>query len=145
MLWGVLWGVGYTISYFAPASANWVWLAIVAGGWCADYLIARHDRQEARDKRFIGVLMTLALFAVSSIIIMAPHSPNQVAAFIPLLVAGCYVAMGLFGLPRLFVTGVVVFVLTMIGFFAFPQIFALWMAAVGGGSMFLGGVWLRRA
>jgi len=144
MLWGALWALGYVVSYFAPAASNWAWLAIVAGGWSADVLIARKDHQ-LTGKRFFGLLMTLGLFTVSSIVIMAPHSPNQVAAFIPIIVAACYVSAGLFELPRLLLTGVGVFGLTLIGYFAFPGIFLLWMAVVGGGGLTLGGMWLRQA
>jgi hypothetical protein len=145
VLWGVLWGLGYALSYFFPRSANWIWLAIVAGGWSVDFLISRNQHHQATDKRFLGLLMTLFLFAVASIIVMAPDSPNQVAAFIPMIVATCYIALGLYGLPRLFVTGIAVFLLTLIGYFTLSAIFPLWMAAVGGGALVLGGLWLRRA
>jgi len=53
--------------------------------------------------------------------------------------------IGLFGAPRLLVTGIGVYVLTLAGYFLLPQIFQLWMAAVGGGGLIIGGLWLRTA
>ena len=45
---------------------------------------------------------------------------------------------------RLIATGIALAVLTLVGFFAFPALFSLWMAVVGGTALILGGVWMLR-
>jgi hypothetical protein len=40
-------------------------------------------------------------------------------------------------------TGIVLAVLTVIGYFWLPGLFLLWMAALGGGALILGGIWFR--
>jgi hypothetical protein len=38
-----------------------------------------------------------------------------------------------------------VFAASLVGYFFFQPWLAFWMAAVGGGGLFVGGLWLRRA
>ncbi len=146
MYWGLLWGIGYAVSYFAAGIAGIVWLVISLFGWTGDLVIVKIDHRRAvTDYRFFLVLLTFAAFAVGSILVMAPRGPNQVGAFIPMLIGASYVIVGVFGLPRLAWTGAGMFSLTLFGFFALPHVFLLWMAVVGGGGCVLGGLWLRRA
>jgi hypothetical protein len=146
ILWGGLWAFGYMAGYFLPRAAGWVWLAIVIGGTACDILIAsKFSRENGPALRFFGLLAVFFAFIIGTIIVMAPQNPNQIAAFIPMVVACAYVMIGLFGAPRLLVTGIGVYVLTLAGYFLLPQIFQLWMAAVGGGGLIIGGLWLRTA
>jgi hypothetical protein len=47
--------------------------------------------------------------------------------------------------PRYVTTGIAVATLTLTGFFLLKQHFFLWMAGVGGASLILAGIWLKRA
>ena len=145
MFWSGIWALGYLADYAVPAHAGQIWHALVISGWISSYFMTRSQRRSPPDRRFFGILLTFVAFTTATIVIMAPHNPNQVSAFIPLVVAVTYIILGLFGLPRLMMTGIAFFVLTLVGYFALPGIFPLWMAAVGGGGLFLGGLWLRRA
>jgi hypothetical protein len=64
---------------------------------------------------------------------------------VPLVIAATYVGLGIAVGRRRAFTGIALGVLTLVGFFALPSIFMLWMAAVGGGALVLGGLWLRQA
>jgi hypothetical protein len=85
------------------------------------------------------------VFIAGTIAIMAPTDPRQIGAFIPLVVAAGYAIMGVLGLTRMLVLGAALAALTLTGYFALPAHFLLWMAAIGGGSLILGGIWLRQA
>lgn len=74
--------------------------------------------------------------------------PTNVGAFLayPGIVTGfAYIVFGLLHMPRMALIGLALFVATLIGFFAFPDILTWWMAAAGGIGLILGGVWLRSA
>jgi len=145
MFWAGVWALGYIGDYVVPAHAAQIWHLLVLAGWVFSYFMTRSQRRSPPDRRFFGIILTFVAFTTATLVIMAPHDPNQVSAFIPLVVAVTYIIIGLFGLPRLLLTGIAFFVLTLVGYFALPGIFPLWMAAVGGGGLFLGGLWLRRA
>jgi hypothetical protein len=145
MLWGVIWAAGYSLTYFLPVRSGHLWWGLNLLGWGISYQMTKHDHQRAPGRKFFGILIAFVAFTIASLIVMAPHQPNQVAAFIAMVVALCYSMVGLFGMPRLIIAGAAIFVLTLFGYFTLPGIFSLWMAVIGGGGLFLGGVWLRRA
>lgn len=146
MLWGVTYALGFTIQYLRPAwnGMHWAVLGSVAG--FGDWLIARADRpaRGGNGKMILGLTAAFTGFIAGSFAIFQPTDQRQAAAFFPLVVALAYVLFGALGLPRLMWTGVALGVLTLAGFFLLPDVFLLWMAAVGGSALFLGGVWLRR-
>jgi hypothetical protein len=89
-------------------------------------------------------MATFLVFIVATSAIMQPQDPRQMAAFVPLVVAVCYVVLGLGAGSRITLAGVALGALTLVGYFAFPSIFMLWMAVVAGGTLVLSGLWLRR-
>jgi hypothetical protein len=84
-------------------------------------------------------------FVCAIFTVLKPSDGAQVGAVIPLLVACCYVIMGIWIGVRLAVAGIVIAALTLVGFFYIPAHFALWMAAVGGAALIGTGLWLRSA
>jgi hypothetical protein len=149
MLWGVAYFVAYAGSYLQPANAGLVWAVVVPAAVIGDLLIARHGTARglsgAQMSTFAGALATFLAFVTATALIMQPHDPRQMAAFVPLVVAASYIVLGLNKGRRLLLTGVGLGALTMIGYFALPDSFMLWMAAVGGGALLAGGFWLRQA
>jgi hypothetical protein len=146
IIWGIVWAVAYTVSDLAPAWANLAWSCLMPVGIAGDIVAARADRtNDDGIGAFVGALFAIAaIFVVSTLAIMAPHDPRQIGAFIPLVVAGAYAILGLFDGPRLLILGGALAALTLFGFFFLQAHFLLWMAAIGGGSLILGGLWLRR-
>ena len=146
IIWGVAWAVGYTVTDIAPRWVNVAWPVIAVSGTIGDILAARADRPASgRGGTMALLFLILFVFVGGTLAVMQPRDPRQVGAFIPLVVASGYAIVGLMGAPRLLVLGSTVATLTLGGFFALPAHFLLWMAAVGGGSLVLGGLWLRKA
>jgi hypothetical protein len=145
VIWGVVWAVAYTVSDLAPHWTNLTWTIIAPAGVVGDVIAARADHKNQGTGAFFGALFAIiAIFVASTFAIMQPHDPRQTGAFIPLVVAGSYATLGLFDGPRLLILGGALAALTLFGFFALSAHFLLWMAVVGGGSLILGGLWLRR-
>jgi hypothetical protein len=141
---------------------NAIWVAIVTIGFIAGYLIAfRAEIRRAMQAgeainlaprraaawlrwTFSAIATIAAVFFAASLAVMSPVSPRQIGAFIPLIVAAGYALLGLWRGVRFIAVGAVLAGLTLGGFFLLPAYFGLWMAAVGGGALVLGGLWLRR-
>jgi hypothetical protein len=144
MLWGGVYAAAYTFGYFRPYQAGLAWAVLIPLATMGDVLIARRDHGRINWAPFIGLFATFLALIGATALIMRPHDPQQMAAFVPLVVAAAYVVLGIVAGRRLVFTGVSLGLLTLVGFFALPSIFMLWMAVVGGGALLLGGLWLRR-
>jgi bacteriorhodopsin len=163
ILWGVLWGIGYALTSVVPLHGGAIWSAIITVGSVAGYVMAfragvRRDTQAGRpigqarrhaatqlNWTYSAIQFIAALFIAAALVVVSPVSPRQIGAFIPLVVAAGYSLMGLWLGVRFIAMGIALTVLTLGGFFLLPAQFPLWMAAVGGGALVLGGIWLRRA
>ncbi|HET7214347.1 MAG TPA: hypothetical protein VFL79_12205 [Terriglobia bacterium] len=148
IVWGVIWVAGYSTTYFRPQANAAVWLILVLLGVTADFWIglrAATENSHAHGRRFAASLLAAFLFFVALFTIMPPRSGSQVGAIIPIFFGLCYAIAGIWkqGL-RFVLLGLAVGVLTVAGYFWLAQFFLLWMAAVGGGALILGGLWLRR-
>ena len=146
-LWGALYAAGYAYGYVRPADAGVIWLGLVPLGLCGDALLVMRDRQgrSTQWRVCLGLVVAVIAFVVATLAVMAPVNPRAVAAFVPLVVGLAYIVAGALIGWRLAVTGVALAAMTLVGFFALPSLFMLWMAAVGGGALLLGGFWLARA
>lgn len=151
-LWGAIWIVGYAATYFRPG-ASLIWVTLVPIGLIGSiWLGARCVGSDARTRsdtapgwRYAGTAIAIFLFIAALFAILPPKSGEQLGAVIPILVALFYALIGtwIHG-TRIVVLGFALGALTVAGFFWLPQYFLLWMAAVGGGALILGGFWLRR-
>jgi predicted membrane-bound mannosyltransferase len=90
--------------------------------------------------------MVGALFLVALIFVMAPVGGKQVHSMFGLFFGAVYVVMGLWMGWRLLATGVAVFALTLVAFYALPldAEYLLFMGVIVGGGLLLGGLWLRK-
>jgi hypothetical protein len=149
ILWGVVYFVAYISCYLRPMQSGLIWAVLVPAGVIGDVLITRHAKAGKLKFSVIctiaGIFVTAFAFFTATAAIMRPHDPRQIAAFVPLVVAAVYILWGFRKGTRLSLTGVALGLLTMIGYFALPDSFMLWMATAGGGAMLAGGFWLRRA
>jgi hypothetical protein len=159
ILWGLIWMAGYTGSYLLPnygfvGAINWLWFGLIVIGIVGSSVLGRSRYRNLTPEavvkaRAIGLRwgMTMLvfyafLFAVFAVI--RPRNPAVSGAFIPLLIAAIYSVMGIWRGLRFLYIGIALAVLTLGGWFWLPQHFLLWMAAVGGGSLILVGLWLRK-
>ncbi len=153
-LWGVVWVVGYTVTGLTPYA--WlVWPLLVVAGMVADYLLHRAQRADLSEtaqarwrlmeRRNAQSSVVVVLFWIGVYAVMQPHTLNQYSAFPAILMGVIYASIGVWAsLPRYFWLGIGVSLLTLTGYFFLAPWFPLWMAAVGGGGLMLGGLWMRK-
>jgi len=148
ILWGVIWIVGYTGIYLRP---HWwaLWPTLIVLGIVAGFFFkgnAVSKGSSACGWTYAGTALVLFLFFSATFAVLPPKSGVEVGAFLPIFVGFCYAIYGIWARAvRILALGLTVGVLTVGGYFYLPQYFLLWMAAVGGGALILGGLWLRGA
>jgi hypothetical protein len=147
-IWGVIWIVGYAVTYARP---HWylVWIFLTVVGAFGSFWIGHRAHSKGAQSsfgwRYAASFVAVFLFIEALFTILPPQSGRQIDAFFPLLVALCYVLMGLWmRATRLGLLGLVLGLLTVGGYFWLQHFFLLWMAGVGGGALILGGFWLRK-
>ena len=147
MLWGAIQVVGYCGTYLAPHYSNWLWAILILGG-CAGGAIIGHQcpDRETRPQawRRFALMMIVIIFVLGTYAVMWPVRGPTFAVYPVLLMGAIYCAIGLWVGLRYFVTGVVAFSLALVGYYTIhDNTILLLMAAVGGGSMILAGLWFR--
>jgi hypothetical protein len=144
IVWGVVWAIGYSLTYFQP-HLQLTWPVLTIAGMAASFWLGARARAGAEGGgKYLATLVVVFLFIAALFAILPPHTPAQVGAFFPLLVSLFYAIVGIWtGGRRLIVLSALIVALTLVGFFYLPAYFALWMAVVGGGGLILGGLWLR--
>lgn len=154
MLWGVIWMLGYLSMGLLPSHQwGWAWLVLDTIGIFGSILLSRPAEKAARAAgvkagdttlKMIGGMIVALAFVMSTFYVMRPTDPNAYLAFPGLLVGAIYAAVGVFSARRYLAIGAVMFALTLVGFYAFPEALAFWMASASVG-LFVSGVWLARA
>jgi hypothetical protein len=150
ILWGVVTAAGYIFSWAYPRSAAIAWPVLTVAGFAITAaMVARKRRGLTVPQRQLGwrlVCAQIALigFGVVVVVILGPFKGRQLDAFWPLVFMLGYVLAGVW-VGRFFILcGVAVALLTIAGFWWSGPWFSPWMAAVDGGALILGGLWLRR-
>jgi hypothetical protein len=145
LLWAALWTVGYGLTFFAPAHVTAIWAVVVGVGLAAGIALLFRTKGAARAWRYLAAFGVLAVFSIAAVVVLHPTHDRQVGAFVPLVVAMAYALAGLWWGSRFIIAGIVLAALTLLGYFMMREYFPLWMALVGGGTLLLSGLWLRRA
>ena len=145
LLWAVLWAVGYGMTFFASARATAIWAVVVGVGLAAGVALLFRTKGAAWAWRYLAAFGVLAVFCVATVLVLHPVHDRRVGAFVPLVVATAYVLGGLWWGSRFIIVGIVLAALTLGGYFMLREYFPLWMALVGGVTLLLSGLWLRRA
>lgn len=146
MLWGLVWACGYSFSALHPEMRNAGWAAAIAVGVMgALFLGTRGDGRKSSPGRSLAVSGAIAAFFGLLFVVLGPMQPRQIDAFFPLVFAGAYVLAGIWVGARFAVCGAIVAAVTIAGYFYAGDAFGYWMAAAGGGTLLLTGLWLRSA
>jgi len=153
MMWGVIWVLGYGAMALTPDHRwAWVWLPLDLAGFAITMWLVQRGRSAAGRSScaaplWKGIVAAIAITAViTAIYAMAGPLPAGLYMALPALLAGlAYIVMGLMRMTRFVWVGAAIIAATVAGFFLFPSNYALWMAAVGGIGLGLGGFWIWRA
>lgn len=157
ILWGVIWLCGNTATDVDPVLGGQVW-AVGGGLGCVITLWQTVRQVRAADPRTqaafksdrklgfkIGMTwLAIWAFIAGGMTIMLPFDGRQSNAFISLLWACIYIAMGAWAGWRLSAIGLATAAAVLAGYHLIDQHYALWMGIVGGGSLIGGGLWLRK-
>lgn len=149
ILWGLIWFFGYGATDLRPQDANWVWGSLLLFGFVASAVLGKRNSTGSGSARagmrFMAMWLVMLVYMSAVIAVMSPVSGDQIGAFIPLLIAFIYGAMGIWAGMRFAIAGAAIAIFTLGGFFLLHAHFALWMAFVGGGTLIATGFWLRKA
>ncbi len=147
MIWGVEWFICNLVSQYGGSAANWIWpVATVVTIGLTFWMSRGRGAVPARKSwKAFGTSAAIAGFFFGLFTVLKLTDMHAVNAVISLAVAGAYVVVGIWTGARYAWLGAALFLAIMLGWIAFPQVFYLWMALVGGGALFLGGFWLRKA
>jgi hypothetical protein len=159
MLWGAIWLVANSVTEFRPELSGLAWTigSVVIGTPLTLFLTVRQARRsgarmrqagldpKALASRFVMLGVTVWAFFASIVAVVAPLNERQTDAFISLFFAFAYAIGGVFGGWRLIVIGGTAAAAILFGYFVLKEHFYLWTGVVGGGALFAGGLWLRKA
>ena len=152
LLWGVLWIVAGAVAALSPDNAGIGWLVVdIAGFAGTGILIAvqslRYGEGAGRSRLFrcLATGVVVAVFVALTLSIFAPVSHVEVLTFITLIVAAAYAIVGCWAGRRYAVVGAVLAGVA-IGLHSFaPELMTVVVPFAGGGTLILGGWWMRSA
>jgi hypothetical protein len=155
LLWGAIWTVGYTACGLTrPEQWGYVWLPLIVVGAVGAMVLGVRGRAKTAGGSAAGLssnatgailALTLMAFIASTYTVFQPVEPLPYLVFPALLMGLVYAVIGSFGMLRFLIIGAFVLALTMGGYLFAREWTSFWIAAVGGGGLLLGGLWLRHA
>jgi hypothetical protein len=155
ILWGLVWAIGYVGCAFAPPE-RWglVWLPLVVLGSIGSTWFGSRDRRAPGGVRTSGgsagarsamAAAVVFVFLMAFYAIVRPTDPRVGLVFPVMMLGLIYCLVGIFArLPRFVWIGAGAFTVAIAGYVIAPEWTPFWVAAVGGGGLVLGGLWLRR-
>lgn len=155
ILWGIAWIAGYALcGVTRPERWGLVWLPVDLAGIAGSFLIAsrahaNHRGGASRAWTYFWpsftVMLSAAAFLGALFFVFRPATPEPYLLLPALLLGLIYVVLGAWQMRRTAWIGAAIFILSFAGFLFLKPILAFWIAAVGGGGLVLGGLWLRKA
>ena len=149
ILWGVLVFAGNIATFTWPRYSGYIWIGVNAAGVLGSIAVSMFRFPGAGGRGFdlrmaIAFLLFFAFGLVCSSV-LGHFGPREMGAFWPIYFMLFYCIAGLWFGHAFIAIGLGITVLTLIGyFFVTGAAFLLWMAAVNGGGLVLGGLWMRR-
>lgn len=149
ILWGPLTAIGYLAAYVWPSRAGMSWLVVdfvgVIGSFAVSAVSRRQTGVRSFDGRMFAVFVLFFGFGLLWSVGIVPFTPRQLSAFWPTYVMLAYSIVGLWFGQAFLAIGLGITALTLIGYYFSGGWFYPWMAAVNGGGLVLGGLWMRRS
>lgn len=149
MVWGLVWAAGYTgMGLLAPDRWGLVWLVLDVIGVVSTILLVRRGKGQAKAGKtwkILAAIFVILIFYGGTFALFRPDSTDPAIAYPGLVTGLVYAGVGIAFAPRYLWIGAALFAASLVGFFFFQPWLAFWMAMAGGGSLFVSGLWLRRA
>jgi hypothetical protein len=149
IIWGLVWMAGGAFSYAAPDIGRWVWPAASVLGAVASIILSARAPRAAGGRGATGkVALTMLAAAATSTaiaIVLGADTLREITALLSLLVAGAYVAFGIWRGLRIVALGLALAATVLVGWFYLGDAFQLSVGVVGGLLLVLSGLWLRKA
>lgn len=148
MIWGLVWLVGFLGGYvYGYPAAGRIWAVVDGLGLLGTVLVvvrARHRFDDPLGPRIGALWLCLMAFAGLWIWVAAPSTDAQIGFLAATFAMFGYVVMGLW-LDLIFLAvGIGVTAIATLGFVWFRADFDLWMALLGGGTLFGSGLYILR-
>jgi hypothetical protein len=146
---GVLVLAGNLANFVAPRQANFIWISVnvltVASAAALISMSTKRSGVQTFDFRLLAVFLLFYAFGVLCSTVLGHFGPRELGAFWPIYFMLFYCIAGLWFGHAFIAIGLIIVVLTLIGyFFVEGGAFLWWMAAVNGGGLILSGLWMRR-
>jgi hypothetical protein len=150
ILWGILVFAGNIANYAWPRYGGYIWIGVNAAGAVGSIAVSafRFPGTAGRGFDFRMAMAFLLFFAFGLLCstVLGHFGPREMGAFWPIYFMLIYCIAGLWFGPAFIAIGLGITALTLIGYFFVTGVaFLLWMAAVNGGGLILGGLWMRRS
>ena len=151
--WMILWSglvfAGNLVTYLTPRYADYAWMLVYVAGIAGSAAVSLVNQQRSGlrsfDLRLIAAYVIFLAFGLFCVDVLGHFTPRQQGTFWPIYFMLMYVMAGLWFGYAFVAIGMVVTVLTLIGYYCIGEAFPLWMAFVNGGGLVLGGLWMRRS
>lgn len=150
ILWGVVWFVGYSSMFYWPTlSANLIWLVLDSLGFIGTVMIGMRTSRAGGDlkrvnRRVLGVFAVVTLFIIATIGVMQPMDAAQYKVYPALVLGLTYGLIGVFFLRGFVWLAAAVSLGSLLPFFFLQPWLSLCIAVFGGGSLLIGGLWMKR-
>jgi hypothetical protein len=154
IVWGLVWLYANSVTQFWPEYEQYAWPVGIAFGVLTTTLLGFLQGRKAKSATSMAALgrrrmaMTTGLvlaFILCLVLIVQPESPRESNAMVSILFPFMYMCAGIWAGWRLFAIGFVTAAAIMFGYFNVQEWFDLWMGVFAGGSLIVGGIWLRMA
>lgn len=145
LLWGSAYFLGFALSALFTDHLLLIWGLVVTAALIAGSIVARRTNPDISGIawRYLALIGSIVLLCVLINIVMWPLSAEQGTMLAPLFVATLYILRGVQLRPRYLAIGVLLAVLSMVGFLWLNAWFWWWMAFACGGTLIVSGLWLR--
>jgi hypothetical protein len=149
ILWGVLVFAGNIATFVSPRYVPYIWIGVNTLGALGSIAVSVFRFPGAGgpgfDARMAVAFLLFFAFGLLCSTVLGHFGPREMGAFWPIYFMLFYCMAGLWFGQAFIAIGLGITALTLIGyFFVTAAAFLLWMAAVNGGGLVLGGLWMRR-
>lgn len=149
IIWGAIWLIGYLGSHFLGdlhAGRVWIALVVIGGvvGWLMGYRLGPRVRIPGAERLWqFWIFLWIYIFLWTWI--AWPLDARQISLLIVTYTMFGYVILGLWTGKFFTRVGLVVTALALLGYWTLPDLFYLWMAFLGGGTLIGSGLYILRA